>query len=66
MEILWKYRSYQMSYKWDYENLVKHRVNRMVNAIDRRNKEYLLERQQKLYKVLPESLFANAKITFSQ
>ena len=44
MEILWKYRGYQMSYIWDYENLVKHRVNRMVNAIDRRNKEYLLER----------------------
>ena len=54
-----------MSYKWDYQNLLKHRVNRMVNAIDRRDREYLLERQAKLYRVLPRSLFANAKITFT-
>ena len=56
----------ERNYRWSYGTLVKHRVQRLRGALERRDEEYLKERQQKLSRVIRRSFFSEAKITFSE
>lgn len=51
-------------YKWSFQELVKHRTYKLRGALNRRDDEYLKERQEKLNRVIPNSLLAQARITF--
>ena len=52
------------NYKWSFKQLVDHRKYKLRGALKRRDDEYLKERQAKLNRVIPNSLLAQAKITF--
>ena len=54
----------QRHFLWDYHKLVQHRSTKFRKALRRRDDEYLKARQEKLGRVLPKSLFTQAKITF--
>ena len=54
----------KMTFIWSYHKLVQHRSTKLRKALKRRDDEYLKERQRKLARVLPKSLFTQAKITF--
>ena len=51
-------------YKWSFQELVQHRTYKLRGALNRRDDEYLKERQAKLNRVIPNSLLAQARITF--
>jgi len=53
-------------YLWSYQELLKHRISKISNAINRRDSNYLLERQIKLLRILPNSLIGNANISFDK
>ena len=52
------------NFYWSNEAVVKHRASKISNAIDRRDVDYMKQRQLKLSQVLPISLFSQAKIEF--
>lgn len=51
-------------YKWSYQQLSSHRKKKLFNAIQRRDLNYFLERQEKFSRVFPNTLGAVAKFTF--
>ena len=51
-------------YLWGYGQLSKHRKTKFRKAFNRGQQEYLLERQEKLGRIFPNSFFAQAKIEF--
>ncbi len=51
-------------YKWSHRQLSIHRKKKLRNAIQRRDFDYLIERQQKFSRVFPNTLGAIAKFTF--
>jgi len=53
-------------YLWSHQELLKHRISKISNAINRRDRDYLLERQNKLLRVFPNSLMGRANISFDK
>ena len=50
--------------RWGFTHLSTHRRKKLLNAIKRRDNDYLLERQRKYSRVFPNTLGAIAKFTF--
>jgi hypothetical protein len=53
-------------FRWSYKDLTSHRKKKLKNAIERRDNDYLLERQEKFSRVFPMTLGAVAKFTFRE
>ena len=49
---------------WTDNQLKRHRKSKIINALERRDEEYMKERQKKISRLLPNSLFAEARIEF--
>ena len=49
---------------WNLEDVTKHRISKIINAIQRRDSDYMEERQRKLSRIIPNSFFAEARIEF--
>tara|TARA_B100000700_G_scaffold261440_1_gene297389 strand:- start:169 stop:444 length:276 start_codon:yes stop_codon:yes gene_type:complete len=49
---------------WNLEDITKHRISKIINAIQRRDSDYMEERQKKLSRIIPNSFFAEARIEF--
>ena len=49
---------------WNLGDITKHRISKIINAIQRRDSDYMEERQKKLSRIIPNSFFAEARIEF--
>jgi len=55
---------YKRAYYWTRQDLQQHRIAKVSNALDRRDSDYMKQRQKKLSRVMPKSFFAEARIEF--
>ena len=51
-------------YYWSNPQVLKHRKAKINNALNRRDDDYMKERQKKIYKLIPNSLMGKARIEF--
>ena len=54
------------SYLWSFKDLTTHRKQKLKYAINRRDNDYFLERQEKFSRVFPSTIGAVAKFTFRE